>query len=1363
MCVWTVRASQDYCICDQLDPFERELNYKFFEGKGNFQNVRSHVNDQMNKVAAKIKTIISTKVASKLQMLYQAARPDPLMIFQMTRLLYAVENFSVRKLGWVPSIKKNKFNFIPMNEGNDANLKKGQFNYSEAIIYELRFPMASKQSMKNMQFGENSGKWLNLHLMVKIKQSRIPNYSGYLITWTLDQPFVYSHAKKFDKISKSLEDRLKYFTDKPIYDFSHIDETMLRTFVEGGGHSYKFTQGYGNFIPVHLCRNSFIFYSKVFRLLTRSYLTAMISTRDNDCADTNGAMLQLNKVPRSLHTMTPQLFQRRTENMDVLAQETKVRMIMPLVKTFNKNNYVVKKGIKLESPPDDRYFTHLRLYLYHLAIYIRNIDIYQQVGIFFKGSSYPMFYQHLLDSVQRTRRVYQYMAYMMRIFMRYYHIRTPFQNSVLKISQQNWNLYIQQYDWFRILVELCAHFFKIETDEGYFQVVISRQTFSEYLMTLLAQSNSAFTAEVLKISRSLFEIEFNKFKNSVQGKTLKSQNEFMAQFSLESICQKYHVHMLVFVKTINSFVTSRLLFKSVSQRMQALKYFKTVGYDMLPSLTKDFIFSKFFLTSVVDLEVNLDQGRIRRVHQKTHRRDRQLVKDREGVDEDDAPKSMQRRAMEKRIEANTVELDIHSRVAKNLQGNLMIQDAENVFEIVPDGFGTSITRQKQDYLQKIVIESENRNSVKFNRDDSPRRQDEIKEVQHQRRNVEPSAQLLNMDLITVEDNFTKKVVVTQDKTLDADKVLISANVMTDPRRELELDVVVDEKPFSTSQIDLNFDTSESVSTQKRKSSISETGEMIVKSYLQQTQDQDELLFQKIDGLVENDLIQGRKNDTVEDNALKRKKNSNVLQVSDREEVIQTDLARTLENNFEDMDLATKLQVNAEKLKILEKRGEEVFEANEDLKRYFKEATFDFVNLYDETQNDLFKQLIEIIFTTKINRRDQVAVPSPILLFEQDTISQVQQVTNDTIIDEQEMTEFLSFLIMMSTFLDTSSQKGFFSEPNNLILNYNSSSGTYLMAQPEMTDTRDMVGNDKLIVNLKNNILTLRHQLIVAVHDMLVEEQISGNIGDFILRVDKDYRAHLTLNGQPDLALWYIADRIFNIKISQLGNYSLTLVAMSNESRVETDISLESLFAMNALKDDNFTNLAVLTQKAVIDESDIDATVSESIKKSSLNDPSFMQEDSYLAVGKMFESGENVTVTQIKEESAVKEYHSMDDSFKLFDQKIKESEERRVETQQVAQVKEEINTVSHDNVEMEFMFDISQLKKDNPNFDLEAFQNELMRLAEEELKNQLEGNESIEVKGMEFSVNESLTVEAETLVSEITTINRMILQERRLII
>jgi hypothetical protein len=1076
----------------------------------------------------------------------------------------------------------------------------------------------------------------------------------------------------------------------------------------------------------------------------------MVSNREHNCENINGSMLQLSKQPRSLQTMSPKLQVNQTHK--VVSQETMVRTMMPVIKNFNKSNYIVKKGVRLETPPDDRYFEHLNFFMYQISIFVRNVDIYNQVSIFFKGSEDAIFYLHLTRSIERTTQIHQYMAYMLRIFMRYYLPTTVFANSTLKLKSETWNRMKTESVWYVMLEELVVHFAQLESDEGYFDVIANKTKFSNFLLTI--STHSEFMKEVIATSQEILNIMYNKFINTTQGKTRNAQNKFLEEHSLEGICKKHNVHMLVFAKMITYTVVDDLFFIDRAQRLEILRYFKSVGENIIPSINKDFIFSRKFLTSQVDIKMNIETGKMTRLRKSTQRKDRKFVIDSRTNGNADMIKDHGKMQLNQKIQESSIVIDVDSKIAQNSKGNLLIQDGESTFEIVPNGFGDQITRQNLTYTQKLQTESQKRLSVSLESDFM-----EQKQTVHQR-NVEPSAKLLSFDSVVVDNDFTKEITVTNQKTMDTEKLLISQQIKQDPKQSYNQLTKVEEKPFTSVMVNMTQEYSFADSPKKGKSQ--ENGEQIVGNYLRKNGDSEFLMVQKIDGMKDKQHIEQRKNDMVEEVVLLQKKTKDVLVVNETQKTVQTDPVRKLEDDINDMKLAAELKVNQTKIEILKEKGLEIIKSDEKLNEYFEKAVVTFESLYDSTTNQFMKQIINIIFNSKINRTGSEEVPLPLLMFEQDTLTQISQVTNQTKIAEQEMTQFLSFLILMSTFMDPGNSGSYFGDNSKLLMKYDSREGEYYLPQPELLESGNLIGNEKLIMNMENNILTLRHQLIVSLHDTLIE-RMSEIKFDYQLKVDKDYRAILTIIGDENsVDMWYIAERVLNIEISQLGEYTISLVAMSNESHVETDISLESLFSMNVLKNEDMRELVIDTQRAVVTENEIDHSKGDVLVKSSLNNPSFVKDDEYMAVSKVFESKVEITVNELVQEAKKESIKIQDDTLVLIDKTIQTKEQKMKQEGTYVETRQNVMPANNNMAEMLFEFDIDALKKMDPNFDLAEFQRQLEEEARLMMEEMGQGGNMM-ISETEFSLNQSLTSDSKKMVTEMGFIQTIIEKDRRLLI
>ena len=91
--------------------------------------------------------------------------------------------------------------------------------------------------------------------------------------------------------------------------------------------------------------------------------------------------------------------------------------------------------------------------------------------------------------------------------------------------------------WFVIMLEFVKHFSSIESETGYYQMVVNRIEFSNFLLQMLENNNSNFSKEVYGNAQILFDIEFENFKNTTKGKIKKNQAEWIQNNNINILLQ----------------------------------------------------------------------------------------------------------------------------------------------------------------------------------------------------------------------------------------------------------------------------------------------------------------------------------------------------------------------------------------------------------------------------------------------------------------------------------------------------------------------------------------------------------------------------------------------------------------------------------------------------------------------------------------------------------------------------------------------------------------------------------------------------------------------------------------------------------
>ena len=1342
-------GDDDNCLCGQLDAWQPNLNYKLFDidSPGRMEKVREHLKEQMQLVATKISTI----VASKAETMMNAGNSNANFFVQ--RFVAAVKGFKIRQLPWSWDLHKSHFKMVPMNEGDNADLNKGQFNYSEGFLYELTIPMFTKAALRSQTVTVNSIKELKLNIFVKIKQSRIPNFSGYRISWVLDQPFVYAHNKLFLKkmMERDFSYKVSHYDAKPTYELTDLDDKILIAFLDNGGHNYKFTQAYGNYVPVHLCRNIFIFYNKVIKLLTMSMVSSYVSTREQGCQNMNGAVLRVKKKPKSLQTLNFRLKQK--PKLKVMSEETKVRMSRPIIQNFNNQRFAVRKTVVVETPPDDKFFTHMEIFLYQISIYILNMPIYNKVSIFLNASNDKNNYANLLAQIPQSKKVHEFMAYLMRVFMRYYYPETAINTSIFILTEQELNSLMSQSKWWVMLIELVQHFMTIESEEGYYDTINIERKFGAFLMRI--DEGTSFYEAVMNLGQAGWDRAFKQ--NG--GVTKIEQKAWLSKNPPEKFAQDNNYHLLMFVKVITYTVLNDLFLPYLSHHKDIKIFFMGAARKQLAKLPPNYIFTLKFLQNQVDVKVDISKGTIQRIKPATKLPDRKAITDgsvRTGI-------ALKKETVDLDVEKNTIQIPITEPIAKTKNETLMVQGSVFNYEIISNTNGKSqqIVREPEQILDVIDKERFNETVLQIDEEQrSPAKKSQIK-------NKPTAVQVLGLeeDLYTVNRTFTMESTLDDGKFKKRDEVLIERQIIEDP--EIKLREPTKFNVQTVTQVEVQKDS------KPKKSQKIENEMTITNQYMSNTRGKGGLLKTNLTGQTVEELDEVKKaRELVVENS--RNSKIKVMEVNEIPRVKQEIKVQKIETDLRDLQYIQEIQEAKMKMELLKQSGLHILQKDKELQTYLQGSTSTFKDVMANAKIEQFRVILQFIFSQQINRTQESSVPYTLLGFNHSCIKTISETTEDIALDEDQNIEFIVNLILRSTFLRGSLSEGYFNNPSKLLLDYDSrpamKKDPYDLPQPDMIDSSQMVGNDKVNTNLMNNILLIRHHLIVSVHESLMDLKSEKDMDfEFTLQVDLDYRARLIIIREEEMMVKLIvAKAMMNLTLAQLGEYGLELMVMSNEGQYTQELEMDEIIDANYRKSQDFRELTYLTDYTVKHETVIDDQHGEFLVQSSLNNPALVKESEHITIGQTLVTGPHVT----KEELNFEVLENLED--KKSKRKVvklgntKESKRRKArESRQVKEMNEEAfvqktsssrqrQSQTQENVyEVEFQVFLSDMKNqiDVNALDMKAMEDELIKQTQYELDDFREngmkfsfGNVDVDNRAMTYESRQVILGESKNVMS-----------------
>ena len=579
----------DNCLCDMHTGVPNSDNIDMLTSGNSMEEIVEYVSQFVLGLGKKIqdqtpRQILVPEIEKKSGMTATKINDMVFMNFFMNKMKMATSSFSVIQL-------EDDF------DRNSSYLNKslGQFEKYQTLNFKASMKLPSIYDYKNMPqpnvYNEDFNFRMSMNFSIIINQFRRPSKTGYDIFFKLSPEFI-------GKIEKLLKEQ-KYENTRNELNFTLIDDIMFKS-LSGTGVKFSMSRYHGNYVPVTICNNVLIFFSKVFKMMAGNELNRFLRTRSGGCIGNDGFSAEIEVERGILGSMIPNTVNLETQEDDIPFElEVEEIMVEKYLNRFKSVKEIVSEENIKPQEAHDIYYGKMNTYMYILLTVIKNSKQFIMYKKTYKNSRINMiknFNNPKIVTFYKSEQTLTIFMMAMRVFMRYYYHRTAFEESTLKINP---NVDFQPDNipmWYLCLSEFAEYLLELETqpqDDGntynLYQFITTSYTETITLINhfLLGWGRDQGGNVLPRVSNFYARMErilrFNKAKQT------------------DDIIESNNYPVVTFMILIKDFVfdeNERGLLNQ-NNRTHLIDFYKQMELGVLPNLEISYVFSIYFLQAPI--------------------------------------------------------------------------------------------------------------------------------------------------------------------------------------------------------------------------------------------------------------------------------------------------------------------------------------------------------------------------------------------------------------------------------------------------------------------------------------------------------------------------------------------------------------------------------------------------------------------------------------------------------------------------------------------------------------------------------------------------------------------------------------------
>ena len=574
-------SSADSCLCDKLLDWKENLNYKMFTNGWTMNTIKEMVNRHMNEIPTQLAKVMPGQVDvpevlnSRFERGTQSRKMEMVNDnFFYNRFKRALETLVVEPFPMTPSELYTQFR-VPIKDSMPVDSTKGTFEAYSYLSYRLRINIPRKGKSYSGKVEDNLEKLMFEHrgtqteevlFMIRVKQYRRPNISGYEMTFFLDRQW-------YRDVSKP--------TKKYAYLSSILNPEFFST-LGGDGYNYNISQYYRNFVDVTICNNTIAFLSKMFSMFTYSDITSKLQNRMDGCLGVEGVGGVINEDELAVGSIFPiQVRVKPESELDLVDPMIKEMMVDKFLKEFNHQKFKVREFQDIESSAYDIYYEKEDTFYFMLFTVYRKVHLFESYYNSMNNNMNLITDYSSNYNIYKDQKILMWYLMVVRVFGRYYMehhsaVQEHYLYNLTSLFGDRTPL------WYSIMIDLANFYAYTEEQAG-------------GSMWPFISADDGQNANIAK-----WLLEFSKHSSAFQSKITELGKIYNIDTSVQSNVYKNRLYIIAFMTSVVRFLYftgggQEFGLLGSSKEHSATGLYNAVEGGSHENMTLEFIFSKLFL------------------------------------------------------------------------------------------------------------------------------------------------------------------------------------------------------------------------------------------------------------------------------------------------------------------------------------------------------------------------------------------------------------------------------------------------------------------------------------------------------------------------------------------------------------------------------------------------------------------------------------------------------------------------------------------------------------------------------------------------------------------------------------------------